>query len=346
MPEEDREMRSLIAVAAIALLVAGIAGCECAYRASVGPAAETQAMAGTSARGRGRLKANEDMVVSTDWLARRLDDEDVVIFDLAASRERYEAAHIPGAVYVGWDEVSVERGAVPGMMPSMDTITALIRRAGIDEGDRIVVYGGEEAFRAARLYAVVDYAGLGDRTALLDGQLAKWRFEDRPTESGEPEAIAQSVYTPSFNPEVIVSMTEVRDAVWLTNNLPDAPVALIDARPVDQFTGETPGDAVTRAGHIPGAHSVPWQRNFEGGTEAVLSPVDDLRRLYADEADLRPGDTPIAYCRTGGQSALTYFALKYIGYEAKLYDGSFVEWSMAQNNPVARGTELAAQLAE
>ena len=106
----------------------------------------------------------------------------------------------------------------------------------------------------------------------------------------------------------------------------DSSLVVIDARPPQYFRGQEPGSAVARAGHIPGAVNVPWNENLTTGVVPRLLPELELRELYA-RAGVSAKSTNIVYCRTGVQASLSYFVLRYLGYNAALYDGSYVEWS-------------------
>jgi thiosulfate/3-mercaptopyruvate sulfurtransferase len=114
--------------------------------------------------------------------------------------------------------------------------------------------------------------------------------------------------------------------------------ALIDARPVEEYTGAKPGDGVPRGGHIPGAVNVFWRQNLQSRENPVLRSVAELRKLY-EEAGALPGRTLVTYCRTGGQASHAYFTLKYLGYDVIMYDGSFFEWSNTQGTPIIAGPE-------
>src|SRR5690606_29075003 len=111
-------------------------------------------------------------------------------------------------------------------------------------------------------------------------------------------------------------------------------VAILDARPPAQFSGEEPGDAVARPGHIPGARNVFWQTLVESTENPRLKDEAELRRIF-EEAGVDPGDTVVAYCRTGGQASFLYAVAKHLGYDVRLYDGSFVDWSRTEY-PVER----------
>jgi thiosulfate/3-mercaptopyruvate sulfurtransferase len=124
------------------------------------------------------------------------------------------------------------------------------------------------------------------------------------------------------------------DAAWVHERLNDDGFAIIDARPPAEFSGETPGEGITRPGHIPGARNLFWQDLVESADNPRLKDEAELRRLFR-EAGAEPGRTVVAYCRTGGQSAFLYTVARHLGYDVRMYDGSFIDWSRTQY-PVER----------
>jgi thiosulfate/3-mercaptopyruvate sulfurtransferase len=143
-------------------------------------------------------------------------------------------------------------------------------------------------------------------------------------------------FTPRLRPEVIASLDVVRDLSWTATDLTPPGAVLIDARPIEEFTGSRPGDGVPRPGHIPGAASLFWVDTLVSRENPVLRPVAELRRMY-ERAGAAPGRPIVAYCRTGAQSSHTYFTARYLGYDVTMYDGSFIEWSNTPDTPVASG---------
>ena len=128
----------------------------------------------------------------------------------------------------------------------------------------------------------------------------------------------------------------MRDLSWTATNVTSPSLVLIDARPVDEYTGTKPGEGVPRGGHIPGAANVFWMQNIVSKENPALRSPVELRRLYK-EAGVQDGRTIVAYCRTGGQASHAYFTLKYLGYDVVMYDGSFFEWSNTEGTPVVAG---------
>jgi thiosulfate/3-mercaptopyruvate sulfurtransferase len=124
------------------------------------------------------------------------------------------------------------------------------------------------------------------------------------------------------------------DAQWVRERLDDPGVAILDARPPAEFSGETPGEGIGRPGHIPGARNVFWQTLVRSPDDARLKDETELRRMF-EEAGAAPGDTVVAYCRTGGQASFLYTVARHLGYDVRLYDGSYVDWSRTEY-PVER----------
>jgi thiosulfate/3-mercaptopyruvate sulfurtransferase len=98
----------------------------------------------------------------------------------------------------------------------------------------------------------------------------------------------------------------------------------VDFRSREEFSGERSiGD--DQPGHIPGAVNIVW-RELANPPQALLKPRAEIERILA-AAGLKRGDQIVAYCRSGPRAALGYLALREAGYEARLFDGSWAEWS-------------------
>lgn len=278
-----------------------------------------------------------EMIVSTAWLAAHLNDPKVVILHVARARTHYDEGHIPGARFAGWDEITATRDGVPNELAPVADLQKLFERLGIGDDARIVLYGDNSGLSAARAYFTLDYLGHGGRATLLDGGLEKWKAEHRSitTDLAEPRPAR---FTPRLRPSTVTNLDVVRDLSWTATNVTSPSAVLIDARPVDEYTGTKPGEGVSRGGHIPGAASVFWMQNVVSKENPALRSAAELRRLY-EEAGVRQGRTIVTYCRTGGQASHAYFTVKYLGYDVVMYDGSFFEWSNAEGAPVVSGRE-------
>ena len=278
-----------------------------------------------------------EMIVSTAWLAGHLNDPKVVILHVARARAHYDEGHIPGARFAGWDEITATRDGVPNELAPVADLQKLFERLGIGDDARIVLYGDNSGLAAARAYFTLDYLGHGERAALLDGGLEKWKAERRAisTDLVEPKT---SRFMPRVRASAVTNLDVVRDLSWTATNLTSPSVVLIDARPVDEYTGAKPGDGVPRGGHIPGAANVFWMQNVVSRENPALRSAAELRRLY-EEAGVQHGRTIMTYCRTGGQASHAYFTLKYLGYDVVMYDGSFFEWSNTEGAPIVAGAK-------
>lgn len=278
-----------------------------------------------------------NMVVTTGWLAAHISG-DVSILHIGADRKTYDAGHIPGARFVALSELVRTRDGTPNELPPLAALCALFERLGIGDTGRVVLYGDESGLLAARAFFTLDYLGHGDRAALLDGGLEQWRAEGRTVSTAEPPAGARP-FTPRLNPEVLAVLPVVRDVSWLVSHQRASGWALVDARPEAQFSGAEAGADVARPGHIPGAASLFWRRAIVSTEHPVLRPIADLRRMY-EEAGAAPRDTVVTYCRTGVQASHAYFVARYLGYQVRMYDGSFIEWSKAAEMEVAASSKV------
>lgn len=278
-----------------------------------------------------------EMLVSTDWLSGRLNDPKVVVLHIARERAHYDKAHVPGARFVAWGEITATRDGVPNELVPVADLQKLFERLGVGDDARIVLYGDNSGLSAARAYFTLDYLGHGDRAALLDGGLEKWQIERRVVSTKVPGVKAAS-FTPRVRAASVTDLDVVRDLSWTVTNVSAPNLALIDARPADEYTGAKPGDGVPRGGHIPGAANVFWMQNVVSKENPVMRPTAELRKLY-EAAGATADHKVVTYCRTGGQASHAYFTARYLGYDVVMYDGSFFEWSNREGTPVVTGGE-------
>jgi thiosulfate/3-mercaptopyruvate sulfurtransferase len=261
-----------------------------------------------------------EMLVSTEWLAEHLQDPDLVVLCVGASPD-FCARHIPGARQIGLEEIAVTRDGIPNELPPVDKLQKVFSNAGMSNSSHVVLYGERFNLMASRAYFTLDYLGIADHAALLDGGLEKWKAEHRVLLTETPKIKAGALkISPKL--EILVDTAGLQSLKQKTKGK----LALIDARPTKEFTGEQLSEDVTEAGHIPGAKSLYWMDMQVSRENPVLKPEAELRRMYA-EMNARQDQPLITYCRTGMQSSFDYFIAKYLGYEPSMYDASFYEWS-------------------
>jgi thiosulfate/3-mercaptopyruvate sulfurtransferase len=272
-------------------------------------------------------KIQSSLIVSTEWLAKHLNDDSLVLLQVG-DKDEYLASHIAGAQFITPADISTPRGAGLTLeLPSVEQLKATFEKLGVTDKSRIVVYFGKDwVTPTARVFMTLDYLGLGDRTSILDGGLPAWRTEGRAVtaELREPK---RGSFTPRPNTKLVV------DAAWVSANLNKPGVAILDARAAKFYTGAEAGQ-MPRAGHIPGARNIPFSSVVEDTTNKFKS-VAALRGLF-DAAGVKQSDTVATYCHIGQQASLLYFVARYLGYEAHLYDGSFEDWSHRPELPVEK----------
>jgi thiosulfate/3-mercaptopyruvate sulfurtransferase len=270
--------------------------------------------------------------VTTGWLAERLGDPTVVVAEVDEDPDVYEDGHIRGAVKLHWRE-DLQDELVRDLL-SKEAFERLLGERGIANETTVVLYGDKNNWFAAYAYWYLKIYGHRD-VRLLDGGRQKWIEEGRELTT-DPPAPAAATYTASERDEAIRVR---RDAVLA--DVSDPGVTLVDVRSPQEYSGELvapPGyeqEGASRAGHIPGARSVPWATAVRD--DGTFRSADELREIY-EAKGITPDKEVRAYCRIGERSAHTWFVLReLLGYEnVKNYDGSWTEWGNLVDVPIER----------
>ena len=267
------------------------------------------------------VTGGDTVLVSPAWLSAHLGDPGLVVVQVDRDRAGYDAGHIAGSRYLPLAALLVGHDGVPNEMPALGVLDSVLESVGIGDDSRVIITG--EPLAAARLFVTLDYLGHGDRAALLDGGIPGWVAAGYPVGGGQP-TITPGSFTIELERERLV------DYGWVRANLGAPGVVLLDARPAKDYAG-TPGSAQP-TGHIPGARSLPWQGTL-GGSPPRLLGEGRLMEMFRD-AGVRPGDLVVTSCRSGMQASFLYFVARYLGYDVKMYDGSFAEWIRQPGAPV------------
>jgi len=272
-------------------------------------------------------------LVSPEWLLDHLGQREVVVVDCrfvlgspGAGRRGWEEAHIPTAHFL---DVDLDLSAPPGggaggrhPLPAGSDFAVAAARAGIGQGSTVVAYDEAGEGGAARLWWLLRHFG-HESQAVLDGGLRGWRAMGGRLDDMPPRPWPLGA---AFTPRAVAG--DVAGAEELLGRLDDPSLVLMDARAPARFRGEVePVDAV--AGHIPGARNVPF---------SVVAPLGRFLSKESLHAALEPGPGQelVAYCGSGVTASELVLAAAVAGLEARLYPGSWSEWS-SRGLPVARG---------
>jgi len=272
-------------------------------------------------------KLNDSLIVTTDWLAKHLNDDTLVLLQVG-EKDEYMSSHIPRAQFIQLADISTPRGqGLTLELPTLDQLKATFEKLGVSDNSRIVIYFGKDwVTPTARVFMTLDYLGFGDRTSILDGGLPAWRAEGKPV-TADPVEPKKGSLTPHPNSKLIV------DAAWVKNNLDKPDIRILDARAPQFYTGAEQG-RMPRGGHIPHAKNIPFSSLVEDSNNKFKSAIA-LRDLF-NAADVKPNSSVATYCHIGQQASLLYFVARYLGYDAHVYDGSFEDWSQRTELPVEK----------
>jgi thiosulfate/3-mercaptopyruvate sulfurtransferase len=269
------------------------------------------------------------MLVSTDWLGQHLKDKNLVI--LAIGQESDYKEHIPGAVSLRLDEMTTPMvmGELMMELPPIGQLQKTLSAVGVTNDSRVVLYLSNQGVATmTRVYLTLDAVGLGARTSILDGGLKAWKNENRPVTT-EVAAVKAGKLDLCPQADVIATMDYVK------SNIKHPGVKILDARAEQFYTGQTPGKThdgqEQRKGHIPGAGNLRFSSLYDD--QGKFNSAEKLKSQFA-EAGVKSGDQVVSYCHIGQQATVVYFAARYLGYDARMYDGSWDEWSAHTELPV------------
>lgn len=258
----------------------------------------------------------ESLLVSATWLAARLTDPDVVILHVAHDSSAYASGHIPGARWLSYMAFIENRDNRGTELPSADSLRRVFEALGVSTNSRVILYG--DVREAARAFFTLDYLG-HERVSIMDGGVAAWRAAGNAITTDAPR-----VRRGSFAPRVRV--TVVADAGWIQPRLGRAGMFLLDTRTPDEYAGTGARGGIPSKGHLQGAQLVQWQEYVSGTDDQRLKSREALQELLRARGVTKT-DTLVAYCYIGYRASVSYFVSRLLGYPAKLYDGSYDDWS-------------------
>lgn len=276
-------------------------------------------------------------VVSTEWLAERLNAPDISIIDAswhlpAAKRDpkaEFLEGHIPGAQFFDIDAISDTETSLPHMLPLPEKFASRMRKLGIGDGKKVIAYDAAGLFSAARAWWMFRVFGHDD-VAVLDGGLPKWKAEGRPLEDGPAAKPQERHFTARYQAMM------VRDKADVLRAVEKGDAAIADARSLPRFSAKEPEPRPgVRGGHMPGAKNVHYATLLR--SDGTLKSHDEIAKVFAG-AGVDVAKPVITSCGSGITAAILSLGLTLI--DAKdhaLYDGSWSEWGAASDTPVETG---------
>lgn len=276
-------------------------------------------------------------LINAQQLAERLQQPELVILDCRFAlddpqygQRSYDEAHIPGARFADLEKdlsgsvITGKTGRHP--LPEPSQLLAKLQAWGLSDKSQVVLYDDGPGAFAAHAWWLLIWLGKRDGLYLLDGGLQAWREAGLPLDDKRPAP----------KPGTLQGAADTRltiDAAALSNRLATPDLTLLDARALPRFLGEVePIDPV--AGHIPGAHCLPFTENLDASGR-FLAP-SQLRARFEQSLAGKSPDSLVAYCGSGVTACHNLFALCLAGYPlARLYPGSWSEWITDPQRPVA-----------
>jgi thiosulfate/3-mercaptopyruvate sulfurtransferase len=275
--------------------------------------------------------ANPEALVSPEWAVERLNDRKVRFVEVDVDTAAYDQSHLPGAV--GWNWTSQLSDGIRRDVASREDLQKLLRESGVARDTHIVLYGDNNNWFAAWAYWQLKLHGW-DKVSLLNGGRKYWLDNGLPltTDAPKHQQTDVEIGKPSWE------LRAFRDDIL--PRLGERGLALVDVRSPAEYSGELlapPGlsEAAQRAGHIPGAQSIPWAQTVR--EDGSFKSRDELKALY-ESKNVTPDKDVIAYCRIGERSSHSWFVLReLLGYpKVRNYDGSWTEWGSLVGVPIER----------
>ena len=277
--------------------------------------------------------AHRSPLISTAELAARLGDPSLRLIDASwhldgrDGRVDFEAARLPGAVFFDLEAGSDRTSSLPHMLPTPATFAAHAGALGVSEGDDIVVYDTLGLVSAARIWWMFRVMG-AKRVRVLDGGLPKWRAENRPVDTGPAPTPAPAHFEARFDPAVVVAREDIASGSARGDQI-------LDARSAGRFAGTAPEPRPgLRGGHMPGALSLPFVGILK--SDSTMKRGAALADAFAG-AGVDPARPIVTTCGSGVTAAILSLGLAELGYESRLYDGSWAEWGGRDDTEVVTG---------
>lgn len=246
-----------------------------------------------------------------------LADPAVVVVAVGNQAREFEAGHIPGARFVRYGDIAIDIDGIQSELPPVDQLRKVFAAAGITDRSKVIIYGAP--IPATRMFFTLDYFG-HPSARVLNGGLNAWKGHGGAVESGPSRAApAAGALTPRVQGNRVVS------ADWIKERLSTTKMTLLDARPDAEFAGTDEGmNGMHVRGHLRDARQLVWNTLFDASGKFL--PDVELRKRY-DAIGAKAGTPLVSYCMVGMRASVTHFVARHLGYDARMYDGSIVDWT-------------------
>lgn len=264
----------------------------------------------------GGEKAPAPPAFVTGELLGTLPPNGVLLLDARPLRD-FLAGHLPGAQSLAPDNLRSTSGGVPASLYPPELLDAIYARLGQARNALVVVYGDATDVDATYVATAARIAG-ADRVSVLDGGFSRWKAEGRPVTA------ERSRSTPAA-PDGRVDAGLLVSAADVLRRVGDGKTVFLDVRSEEQWL----------AGRIPGAVHRPWKKDVEGG---ALRPLPAIR-AELEAAGVSWERPVVVYCNSGHQASEAFWVLRYAlaHPDVRLYQGSWLEWSMTADAPRESG---------
>lgn len=277
------------------------------------------------------VAASSGLLVSPSELAAMLKDPAVVVVAVGTNPADFELGHVPGARFVLYGDIAIDSDGLQSELPPIDQLRGVLAKAGISDRSKVIIYGS--TIGATRLFFTLDYFGHPD-ARVLNGGFNAWKESGGAIESGPARNVVAASLTPKPQPDRVVSADWIKErlaAPKLANSqasgggLSSPKMTLLDARPDPEFTGSDGGmNGMHVKGHLPDAQQLVWNTLLDSSGRFL--PDAELQKKY-DAIGAARGTPLVSYCMVGMRASVTYFVARHLGYDARMYDGSIVDWT-------------------
>lgn len=259
------------------------------------------------------------MLVDGEWVLAHLNEPNGRIIDVRSQAE-YDRGHIQNAVRLDFERLRVTVNGVRNVAPQ-EAVESILGELSLVPEATAVIYDEQYSLDAALVFWTLEYYGHKD-VKILNGDWSQWLVDGHPV-SRESPSFQRTVYRATVRPEVLAT------ADYILENLNSSRIVVLDARTPLEFHGIDV--RAKRGGHIPGSVNVEWKRALE--RPGTFKPGPDLIRLY-QQVGITGDKEVVTLCQTGHRAAHSYFAMRLLGYQTRMYDSSWEEWGNREDLPI------------